>query len=1231
MTVGAAVPPAFYNGDGVLTQFIIPWTVRNAAYVEAGWVDSAGLWVPKINGTDYSVAFSGGSWRLTFTAPPPVGVNNVVIRRVTPGQQGIAFRDLRRFPAENTEAMGDLLAEAAQDLSTQLLTTFRLAPADHGKLRVMDTLQNAVGKFWTISADPGNPGGFRVDFSPSVAAVEATAAIAAQIVQVAAASASIVIVAQPTNIAGVVTLAPQAANIGLLGPVAAQIGVLGTAPNPANMATLAPVAGNITTVAGNVASVNTVAANIAGVNTVATNIAAVLAVPALAAQTAAYADADVDEPVEGVGVLTFNPATAVNLTTNVITITAHGIEEDEQVTYRHGGGTAMGGLAHDAEYWAVTVTANTLQLSATRGGTPIDLTSNGTGTAHQLLPVRSAKHHAFYAQDSAEASEASAVVALAVEERIRTLSLGDYANVGAAVSANPDAIAFKSIYFNTTSNLYHVITDVGSPASIPLFTNFASQAEAEAGTNNDRGMSPLRTAQAIAALAPQTVYATQAEAEAGTVSNRSMSPLRTAQAIAALAPQTAYASQAEATALSANNRTLSPSVAAYSVFATLALGNSFAVDAEGLTLGGGADATAALAATVAKIPTSGLSAGGEIVVGGGVYPSTAALTLPDYARVRGVTPSSSRLNFAGLSGTGGAILDTTQSYYLGLSNVAIDGPPGYGVDWNDTSSSIIADAEIRPRSSGSTSGGVRLRERSYLTTVERVRVVNSRAIAFVVDNPSTGVNTSILHANNYAHGSQLSGYLKSALVYSLDLCNAADDCLEWGYVYENMNCHVALANGVERATMAPLRLRASTSIADQCSIAAVKDLRNLTFIGVFATDCGDGSTHPTFADIQALDGRTINATFINCYTDNVGGGGSPVGIRVDGSAARAFILGEKPGGSIDHINGGASGRYGFNGRHEWDLDDRLVQAINYSYTGTSPTRTRQTVLTLEADGTGVDRNSGTVNGAYSAMEADVYSGGASWHAYYMTARRARGTKASPAQINANDILFAIDVFGRGSSGWARACQVNFAQDNASPGGTLRGTIAFACANNTTNAETVLQLFSDKTARFYGNAVPNANGTLALGSGSLRWDLFADVIDATGAAVITSTANSIANMTLASTGDVTNHGLHLTTTHSNSGARNAAITLNGTAFGVIDFRFGTNAGDSAMTGGTSSVVASITNAGKLDLTGPIEFRPGSSQTPAANGDVTFDTPSNTQFRISHRGSDGTVRTNTLTLA
>jgi hypothetical protein len=90
------------------------------------------------------------------------------------------------------------------------------------------------------------------------------------------------------------------------------------------------------------------------------------------------------------------------------------------------------------------------------------------------------------------------------------------------------------------------------------FSDLAAQQDAEDGTLNDVWMSPLRTAQAIAELAPTPVIATQEEAEAGSINNKFMTPLRTAEAIAELAPTPVIATQEEAEAGSINNKFMTP-------------------------------------------------------------------------------------------------------------------------------------------------------------------------------------------------------------------------------------------------------------------------------------------------------------------------------------------------------------------------------------------------------------------------------------------------------------------------------------------------------------------------------------------------------------------------------------------------------------------------------------------------------------------------------------------------
>lgn len=84
---------------------------------------------------------------------------------------------------------------------------------------------------------------------------------------------------------------------------------------------------------------------------------------------------------------TFNGATAVDPTTNQITLTAHGLVANAAIVYSNGGGTTIVGLTNGATYYVKTVVdANNVTLSATPGGTVIDITADGVGASHTLTP-----------------------------------------------------------------------------------------------------------------------------------------------------------------------------------------------------------------------------------------------------------------------------------------------------------------------------------------------------------------------------------------------------------------------------------------------------------------------------------------------------------------------------------------------------------------------------------------------------------------------------------------------------------------------------------------------------------------------------------------------------------------------------------------------------------------------------------------------------------------------------
>lgn len=77
-------------------------------------------------------------------------------------------------------------------------------------------------------------------------------------------------------------------------------------------------------------------------------------------------------PAVSIGTVTFANAT------DTLTLTAHGLVDGARVYFT--GGTAPSGLTAGTRYFAVNTTANTLQLATTMAGTPINFTTDGSGT-----------------------------------------------------------------------------------------------------------------------------------------------------------------------------------------------------------------------------------------------------------------------------------------------------------------------------------------------------------------------------------------------------------------------------------------------------------------------------------------------------------------------------------------------------------------------------------------------------------------------------------------------------------------------------------------------------------------------------------------------------------------------------------------------------------------------------------------------------------------------------------
>ena len=81
------------------------------------------------------------------------------------------------------------------------------------------------------------------------------------------------------------------------------------------------------------------------------------------------------------------PTANITLATDTISYTAHGLSAGDQVTYNNGGGTTATGLTSGTTYFVIAsgLTANAFKVSATSGGSAVDIT--GTGNNNQYFII----------------------------------------------------------------------------------------------------------------------------------------------------------------------------------------------------------------------------------------------------------------------------------------------------------------------------------------------------------------------------------------------------------------------------------------------------------------------------------------------------------------------------------------------------------------------------------------------------------------------------------------------------------------------------------------------------------------------------------------------------------------------------------------------------------------------------------------------------------------------------
>lgn len=180
--------------------------------------------------------------------------------------------------------------------------------------------------------------------------------------------------------------------------------------------------------------------------------------------------------------------------------------------------------------------------------------------------------------------------------------------------------------------------------------------------------------------------------------------------------------------------------------------------------------------------------------------------------------------------------------------------------------------------------------------------------------------------------------------------------------------------------------------------------------------------------------------------------------------------------------------------------------------------------------------------------------------------------------------------------------------------------------------------------------PSTDTELDLGSGSFRWgtvyasgatltDLTVDTdtlhVDSTNDRVGIGTSSPSTELHVQSAGASTQLEVENTDarpaqvriiTSNDNNRRLNGLTASGNTASAI------NLGEDKITflGTTSQILATL-NANVLDVEAALVWTPSSSETPSNNGEVTVEATNNTTLTFKLKGSDGTVRSGTITLA
>jgi hypothetical protein len=269
----------------------------------------------------------------------------------------------------------------------------------------------------------------------------------------------------------------------------------------------------------------------------------------------------------------------------------------------------------------------------------------------------------------------------------------------------------------------------------------------------------------------------------------------------------------------------------------------------------------------------------------------------------------------------------------------------------------------------------------------------------------------------------------------------------------------------------------------------------------------------------------------------------------------------------------------------------------------------------------------------------------------VSGRRCRGTAASPSAVQVDDNLFGISGSGY-SNVWVNSSKASILFAAAQTwGATANGAYtAFKTTANDTTTSLERMRITDSgriligTTTDDGSNLLQVNGDMAfIGTGRrIRGD-FSNATPASRTCFQTSSLNDSTDIIFAPNGSGTASWLTLS---NNSGLVNYSYLVLGcdpTLTYVASSKVGSGSylplsfitsGNEVMrisTGGRVLIGTTTDDTiNKLQVNGSIVQSPLASVTPANNGELVFEATSNTTITVKYKGSDGTVRSGTITL-